>query len=111
MIRISPPHRLVQVLVLLWLSVLPLTFANGVQFCRQDGKSLDICIATTTVQDISSKAVDSHILISTKSKRGVGWTGVGIGRMGMTGALMFVLYSGEDPDGKTPHMIRKHSYE
>lgn len=97
------------VVLSLWLAMLP--SSSAVQFCKQDDdKSVDICIATTTVQDTSSKDVNSHILFSTNFKKRQGWTGFGIGKR-MSGALMFVLYPAEDPDGRFPSAAQKHGYQ
>jgi hypothetical protein len=76
-----------------------LVLASPLQYCRVDeSQRTDQCLALSTFYNETSNTNDFYLLISAKFEERRGFAAFGTGET-MDGALMFVIYPGEDEGG------------
>lgn len=98
-----PPQNIVHAIAAMniaWLLLISTTLVSALQFCQLDvARKTDLCFAITSATNATTGKNDVSINLSVAFKERNGWAGIGIGDK-MDGALMFVMYPGENDGGK-----------
>ncbi|KAG4420487.1 hypothetical protein IFR04_006407 [Cadophora malorum] len=80
------------------------SLSSALQFCRVEGARTDLCFAIASTKNQTTKGKDVSLHLSARFEQRNGWVAFGIGEK-MAGALMFVMYPG-DQDGDITMSIR-----
>ena len=71
---------------------------KGLQFCHNNvAQNIDLCMAITTTESVTSQTLETNFLISAKFAHRRGWAAFGVGDS-MSTALMLVVYPGRNMD-------------
>ncbi|KAK0127967.1 hypothetical protein ONS96_007462 [Cadophora gregata f. sp. sojae] len=89
-------------LLIAFLSLLSLS--SALQFCRVEGTRTDLCFAIASSKNQTTKEKDVSLHFSAGFDQRNGWVAFGVGEK-MAGALMFVMYPG-DQDGDVTLSVR-----
>lgn len=76
-----------------------LSLSSALQFCRVEGTRTDLCFAIASSKNQTTKGTDVSLHLSARFEQRNGWVAFGVGEK-MAGALMFVMYPGDQDGGE-----------